>query len=125
MRGEISVNVKYQLEGQQGRQSLMVLPDSETCTLVVHCRMRLSEVRGERGDSPSWPDILMQAEAGNKLCLKWNPWELKQGEDVCCHRVLPHSHPQPVLPACPAGLLVELIVPLCAVQGVAPKSETF
>ena len=67
----------------------------------------------------------MQAEAGNKLCLKWKPWELKQGEDVCCHRVLPHSHPQPVLPAGPAWLLVELIVPLRVVQGVAPELQTF
>ena len=40
---------KYQLEGQQGGQSLMVFPDSETRTLVVHCRMRWGEVRGGGG----------------------------------------------------------------------------
>ena len=98
------------------------MPDSDTGTLVVHCRTggHTDQTR-TRLHSPSWPDILMQAEAGNKLCLKWNPCELKQGEDVSCHRVLPHSHPQPVLPACPAWLLVELIVPLRVVQSVAPE----
>ena len=34
--------------------------------------------------------------------------------------LLSHSHPLPVFPACPARLLVELVVPLCVVQGVAP-----
>ena len=38
-------------------------------------------------------------------------------------RVEPHSHPQPVLPACPARLLVEFVVPLSVVQGVAPELD--
>ena len=36
--------------------------------------------------------------------------------------LLSHSHPLPVFPACPARLLVELVVPLCVVQRVAPNN---
>ena len=40
-------------------------------------------------------------------------------EDVALH--LSHLHPLPVLPPGPAGVLVELIIPLGVVQGVAPQ----
>ena len=64
----------------------------------------------------------MQAEAGKRLCFHWNPWELKQGEAPPASH--PYLHPQPVLPARPAGLLVELVVPLRVVQCVAPQHHT-
>ena len=38
--------------------------------------------------------------------------------------LLSHSHPLPVFPACPARLLVELVVPLCVVQRVTPNNTS-
>ena len=76
-----NISIKYQKEDEQGRGGLMTqVPDGQTGTLVVHCRTGWGQVRSGQSHSPSWPDILMQAEAGNRLCFHWNPWELKQGE---------------------------------------------